>query len=122
MADEIVLQRVNATLNGINNTGVLKLTPRRLTWRAHRIRPPVTAIFGDRELSIPLDEIENCRARSFALFVETANASHMFRLFHWWNPALLWWKLTRRWAASINEAKAKLESEDELLMEKDVPT
>jgi hypothetical protein len=122
MTDEVVLERVNATLDGINNSGVLELTSRRLTWRAHRIRLPITAIFGDKKLSLPLDEIESCRAKSFALFVETANASHMFRLYRWWNPALLWWKLTRRWAVLINAAKLKVENEDSLLMEKDVPT
>jgi len=122
MADEVVLERVNATLDGLHNTGVLELTSRRLIWRAHRIRLPITAIFGAKELSIPLGEIEACRARSFALIVETLDASHTFSLFRWWNPAGLWWKLTRRWAARINEAKAQLDNEDKLLVEKDAPT
>jgi hypothetical protein len=122
MVDEVVLERANATLDGLNNTGVLELTSRRLIWRAHRLRPPITAIFGDKELSIPLDQIETCRARSFALIVETADASHVFSLFRWWNPALLWWKLTRRWVERINEAKLQIRNEAELLKEKDAPT
>ncbi len=48
------------------------------------------------------------------MLVEAKGSSYLFRLFRWWCPVLLWWKLTRRWVARINEAK--------LVREKDAPT
>jgi hypothetical protein len=92
------------------------------------VRLPLTAIFGERELSIPLDQIEKCRAAGFPLFsgfallIEGPGFTHVFRLFRWWNPLLLWWSLTRRWVARIDEAKLRLKNEAELLMDKDAPT
>ncbi|TMB67552.1 MAG: hypothetical protein E6J43_08315 [Chloroflexi bacterium] len=104
---ETVINRVTAALNGLNNIGTLYLTSERLLWRAQRFRPLLTIAWGASELSLALGDIEDCRARSFVLFVKAGDAKYQFSLFRWWFPVLLWWKLTRRWAAAINQARGR---------------
>jgi hypothetical protein len=104
---ETVLGKVHATLDGLNNTGDLHLTSRRLIWVAHRLRLPLTSLLGERQVLMHLGDIDSCYARAFVLVVEAGQRRYEFRVYRWFTP-LLWWRLTRRWAAAINDAKQKL--------------
>jgi hypothetical protein len=105
--DETVLSEVHATVDGQNNSGDMYLTSRRLIWVAHRVRPPLTLLLAERQILIPLADIQRCYAKAFVLCVEAGERVYQFALYKWFTP-LLWWRLTRRWAEAINAAKGKL--------------
>jgi hypothetical protein len=101
---ETLLRKVHATVGGLYRTGDLYLTSRRLVWVAHRLSRLLTLFLSDRQILIPLREIDECYPKAFSLLIEANGRTYRFSLYRWFTP-LLWWRLTRRWAAAINEAR-----------------
>ncbi len=99
-AGEVVQDKAHAGLDGVHNDGDLYLTCRRLIWVANRLRLPLTMLFGEKQVSLPLEDISACYARGFALFVEAGGRTYQFMLSRWFTP-LPAWGLTREWVDAI---------------------
>ena len=107
--DETVAGKIHATLDGLHNGGDLYLTSQRLIWVAHRVRPPLTFLFGERLVSMDLADIAACYARGTAVVVEAGGKAYKFRVYRWFTRAF-GWGLSRKWALAIDDARSRATS------------
>jgi hypothetical protein len=84
-AGEIKLAETGASSQAPGNNGTLVLTNRRLIWRKGWIITPLS-LLGRREVIIPIESIEKCYSRGFAIVVGTQNGAFYFFPSRW-----IWW-------------------------------
>lgn len=101
-ANEIKLAETSARYQSPVNTGILTLTNRRLVWRKGWMLTPLS-LLGQREVTIPIEQIEKCHSQGIMVVVGTPSGDFYFYFWNrWWSP---WWddRKAKEWLALIED-------------------